>query len=156
MLPVPTNLLHRSVARGNSTKGFTLIELLVVISIIALLIALLLPALAKARSLALATICESNLRQIGTGVQEYAQEYEDAILPAGYTFTKTGAGTDPWPAIMIKAGIAPSPGNNLTSGEAQSTMFVDPALPTSDVSLVDGNGNLIRYPEDTCPPGVWF
>ncbi len=125
--------------------GFTLVELLVVISIIALLISLLLPALAKARSLALATICESNLRQIGTGVQEYAQEYENAILPAGYTYTRTDAGTDPWPAIMIKAGIAPSPGNNLTAGAGQSTMFVDPALPVSDVSRVDGNGNLIGH-----------
>ncbi|MDA8377204.1 MAG: prepilin-type N-terminal cleavage/methylation domain-containing protein [Planctomycetia bacterium] len=136
-----TNRLFQSGRK--SLHGFTLIELLVVISIIALLIALLLPALARARALALATICESNLRQIGTGVQEYATEYTDAILPAGYTFTRTGAGTDPWPAIMIKAGIAPSPGNNLASGEAQSTMFVDPALPSSAVSQVDGNGNLI-------------
>lgn len=135
--------------------GFTLVELLVVISIIALLISLLLPALAKARSLALATICESNLRQIGTGVQEYAQEYEDAILPAGYTFTRTAAGTDPWPAIMIKAGIAPSPGNNLTAGESQSTMFVDPALPSSDVSLVDGNGNLVSRRSGTTSPMNW-
>ena len=151
MLPVQFNLFHRDVRRGNSPHGFTLIELLVVISIIALLIALLLPALAKARALALATICESNLRQIGTGVQEYAQEYEDAILPAGYTYTRTGAGTDPWPAIMIKAGIAPSPGNNLAAGEAQSTMFVDPALPSSDVSEVDGNGNLIGHRGTTSP-----
>ncbi len=124
--------------------GFTLVELLVVISIIALLISLLLPALAKARADGLAVICESNLRQIGTGVQEYAQEYENAILPAGYSFTRTGAGTDPWPAIMIKAGIAPSPGNNLAAGAAQSTMFVDPALSSSAVSQIDGNGTLIR------------
>jgi prepilin-type N-terminal cleavage/methylation domain-containing protein len=128
--------------RGSS--GFTLVELLVVISIIALLISLLLPALAKARADGLAVICESNLRQIGTGVQEYAQEYENAILPAGYSFTRTAAGTDPWPAIMIKAGIAPSPGNNLAAGETQSTMFVDPALASSSVSQINGNGVLIK------------
>ncbi len=134
--------------------GFTLVELLVVISIIALLISLLLPALAKARADGLAVICESNLRQIGTGVQEYAQEYENAILPAGYSYTRTDAGTDPWPAIMIKAGIAPSPGNNLTAGAGQSTMFVDPALPVSDVSRVDGNGNIIGH-RGTTSPNYW-
>ncbi len=58
-----------------SQHGFTLIELLVVISIIALLIALLLPALAKARSLAMRVVCASNMRQIGIALHEYANEF---------------------------------------------------------------------------------
>ncbi len=62
-------------------RGFTLIELLVVIAVIAILIALLFPALKKARELARATRCQSNLRQITTACFLYSNEWFD-IMPA--------------------------------------------------------------------------
>ncbi|MGC9258672.1 MAG: type II secretion system protein [Phycisphaerae bacterium] len=65
---------------GRGLSAFTLIELLVVISIIALLISILLPALAQARGDANAVVCESNIRQLLTGLREYVQS-DDGYFP---------------------------------------------------------------------------
>ena len=63
------------------SAGFTLIELLVVIAIIAILAAMLLPALAKAKAKAKAINCVSNLKQLQLGWQLYSQDFNDYMLP---------------------------------------------------------------------------
>ena len=69
-------------ARSRRRPGFTLIELLVVISIIALLIGILLPALGAARSAARNVKCLSNLKQLGVSVYSYAGDYKQHFVPA--------------------------------------------------------------------------
>lgn len=60
-----------------SRSGFTLIELLVVIAIIGLLAAILFPVFARARENARRSACQSNLRQIGLGILQYSQDYDE-------------------------------------------------------------------------------
>lgn len=85
-------------ASPQARRGFTLVELLVVIGIIALLISILLPALNKARSAANQVACASNMRQWGTAVHMYANDYKGAI-PAFNVDTSAGYGTQ-WDAML--------------------------------------------------------
>jgi prepilin-type N-terminal cleavage/methylation domain-containing protein/prepilin-type processing-associated H-X9-DG protein len=76
--------------RRSKRDGFTLIELLVVIAIIAILAAILFPVFAQARERARTTTCLSNLKQLGTGVTMYLQDYDGAYPLAWYNTPQYG------------------------------------------------------------------
>lgn len=78
------------ISRRRRHDAFTLVELLVVIGIIAALIAILLPALNKAREAAKKTACLSNMRQIGLGMLMYANDNK------GYLPSPSTVGYQPW------------------------------------------------------------
>ena len=83
--------------RQRKAQSFTLIELLVVIAIIAILAALLLPALTRAREKGRQALCISNLKQSGTGLMMYAQDNAD-VLPTGGARGTFAAVTGCWPS----------------------------------------------------------
>jgi len=90
------------------TTKFTLVELLVVIGIIALLTALLLPALGKAKAMALSSQCKSNQRQCGVALSCYAGDSNDWQLCGngnGSVYKNLGN-------MMLESGYAPAVGTN--------------------------------------------
>jgi prepilin-type N-terminal cleavage/methylation domain-containing protein len=100
------------------TGAFTLIELLVVIAIIALLIAVLLPSLSKARQAARLSICQSNMHNIGVATQSYSTDYQDKL----WSFTVTPATADrlTYPDTIAHA----AGGDDLAAAAAQAVDII--------------------------------
>jgi prepilin-type N-terminal cleavage/methylation domain-containing protein/prepilin-type processing-associated H-X9-DG protein len=86
--------MKKFVSRPQQPRAFTLIELLVVIAIIALLAAILFPVFARARENARRASCQSNLKQIGLGIMQYTQDYDESY-PFGYDYDNNGSNNNP-------------------------------------------------------------
>jgi len=118
-------------------RGFTLIELLVVIAVIAILAAILFPVFASAREKARQIVCESNLKQIGTAVLLYTEDYDEHLPPASYNDPAAATPSSTPSAWMyfvdsyIKSGIAQSASGN--PGQAVS-VYTCPDDSVTDVS----------------------
>lgn len=98
-------------------RAFTLIELLVVIAIIAILAAILFPVFGRARENARRASCQSNMKQLGLGMLQYVQDYDDTLpgtAPPTAVLTKLPfSALGHWvPGAMVVSNTNPSPVQN--------------------------------------------
>jgi prepilin-type N-terminal cleavage/methylation domain-containing protein/prepilin-type processing-associated H-X9-DG protein len=87
--------MKQNLANLRSRGGFTLLELLVVIAIIGLLSAILFPVFARVRENARRSSCQSNLKQIGLGISQYAQDFDEVLPPSRLNSSKL-----PWHKLV--------------------------------------------------------
>ncbi len=124
-------------------KGFTLIELLVVIAIIAVLAAMLLPALDYARTRARQAVCISNLKQLGLAVSMYLNDYNDYFW---------GPTVWAWTGDMGTRGATTFLRILVEKGYAQGYIIYNG---TSDTSVLLRSGGIVACP-DTKQPRVTY
>jgi prepilin-type N-terminal cleavage/methylation domain-containing protein/prepilin-type processing-associated H-X9-DG protein len=127
--------------------GFTLIELLVVVAIIALLIAILLPSLGKARENANATVCATHLRQIAQANLMYIDQNGGAMIPDEIDTAASGAASPQfWATDLVIQGYLPTKNNIDPSGTralvSTSTIFYCPDGLLVENTIASSGGNV--------------
>lgn len=129
-------IVGRRTPSGQGKKpAFTLIELLVVIAIIAILASILFPVFARAREKARAASCQSNLKQLGLGIAQYTQDYDEkfpgsGVVPPG-AFNDVGTG---WAGLIYP--YVKSAGVYTCASDASANFK---CLSTSGACIVDQN-----------------
>ena len=129
--------------------AFTLIELLVVVAIVALLLAILAPALSRARAQSKLSVCLSNLRELGISIQAYAVQHNDAIPrgPAERLPYFPSQGWDEWATNQVWIGplkayqaLGPLLARDLTQPRVLFCPADDSSDPIEELAKVERRG----------------
>jgi len=152
-------------------RGFTLIELLVVVSIIAVLAAMLLPAISLVRQAANSTRCQSNLRQFGIAGSAYTNDWNGLVLPCEGRGTSGPTSTVKWYTNVVEYLDADRDGNEATHEEfnaADTRLIVRscPVWPSTEAYALSvasewwrtgyGWTSQTRYPMPAQTAGKWL
>ena len=158
--------MSRTSRRTGRAGGFTLIELLVVISIVALLLAILLPALASVRNSAVTLRCQSNLQQIGRAMYAYKADHNGYVMRDSSTNRRI-PGNELWAAAYspyLGGPAVPTPQHHWNETYLTELMRPMEVFRCPAIGFGFGNDHVLHYVINACnynnepernPDGTW-